>query len=110
MTKMKTKNVIPFTALLMAGFMGSCSNAMDPSLSSGKLSTDNSITVASSMSKSDKNNPKNGALQVVNLGVSGEFVILSKSGITDVYKSAVTGDVGTSPITGAAIKLACDEV
>jgi len=105
---MKIKNLIPFTALFMVGFMGSCSDAMDPSLASGKFSTDNSATVA--MSKSNKNNPKGGDLQVVNLGVSGEFVILSKSGITDVYKSAVTGDIGTSPITGAAITLACDEV
>ena len=101
---MKIKNFIPFTALFMVGFMGSCSNAMDPSLASGKLSKDNSATV------SNNNKPKGGALQVVNLGVSGEFVILSKSGITDVYKSAVTGDIGTSPITGAAIKLACNEV
>jgi hypothetical protein len=31
------------------------------------------------------------------------FAILSKTGITDVYKSDVTGDVGASPITGAAI-------
>jgi hypothetical protein len=46
----------------------------------------------------------------VNLGVAGEFVILSKSGITDVYKSDVTGDIGTSPITGAAIHLECSEV
>ena len=37
-------------------------------------------------------------------------MILSKSGITDVYKSAVTGDIGTSPITGAAIHLTCAEV
>ncbi len=46
----------------------------------------------------------------VNLGMAGNFVILSKSGITDVYKSAVTGDIGTSPITGAAILLKCSEV
>ncbi len=49
-------------------------------------------------------------LQAVNLGLAGEFTILSKSGITDVYKSSVTGDVGTSPITGAAIGLTCTEV
>jgi len=36
--------------------------------------------------------------------------ILSKSGITDVYKSTVTGDIGTSPITGAAIGVTCAEV
>jgi hypothetical protein len=47
---------------------------------------------------------------VVNLGVAGDFAILSKSGITDVYKSVVTGDIGSSPITGAAIHLTCAEV
>ncbi len=47
----------------------------------------------------------------VNLGAAGNFVILSKSGITDVPISAVTGNVGTSPITGAAIAgLTCKEV
>ncbi len=46
----------------------------------------------------------------VNLGSAGTFAILSQSGITDVYRSAVVGDVGTSPITGAALLLACDEV
>ncbi len=49
-------------------------------------------------------------LAVVNLGIAGNFTILSKSGITDVYKSTVTGDIGTSPITGAAIGLTCTEV
>jgi hypothetical protein len=46
----------------------------------------------------------------VDLGSAGSFVILSKSGITDVYPSAIVGNVGTSPITGAALLLACDEV
>ena len=46
----------------------------------------------------------------VRLGASGTFAILSKSGITDVYASAVKGDVGTSPITGAALLLSCGEV
>ena len=41
----------------------------------------------------------------VNLGAAGTFAILSKSGITDVYPSVVTGDVGTTPITGAALLL-----
>ncbi|MBU4226550.1 MAG: DUF3494 domain-containing protein [Chloroflexi bacterium] len=43
--------------------------------------------------------------------MAGSFVILSKSGITNVPTSAITGDVGTSPITGAAISgLDCVEV
>jgi len=46
----------------------------------------------------------------IGLGTAGNFAILSKSGITDVYASAITGNVGTSPITGAALLLTCDEV
>jgi hypothetical protein len=46
----------------------------------------------------------------VDLGSAGSFSILSKSGITDVYRSAIVGDVGTSPITGAALLLTCEEV
>lgn len=46
----------------------------------------------------------------VSLGTSGNFAILSKTGITDVYASAITGNVGTSPITGAALLLTCGEV
>src|SRR5450432_3728316 len=46
----------------------------------------------------------------VNLGTAGKFVILSKSGITDVPTSTVTGNVGTSPISGAADHLTCTEV
>ena len=46
----------------------------------------------------------------VRLGTAGTFAILSKTGITDVYASAIVGDVGTSPITGAALLLTCGEV
>ena len=46
----------------------------------------------------------------VDLGTAGTFAILSKTGVTDVYASAVTGNVGSSPITGAAILLTCTEV
>ncbi|MBC7763864.1 MAG: DUF3494 domain-containing protein, partial [Candidatus Saccharibacteria bacterium] len=46
----------------------------------------------------------------VALGVAGTFAILSETGVTDVPSSAVTGNVGSSPITGAAILLTCPEV
>lgn len=46
----------------------------------------------------------------VSLGTAETFAILSQSGITDVYRSAVVGDIGTSPITGAALLLTCGEV
>jgi hypothetical protein len=46
----------------------------------------------------------------VALGTAAPFAILTKSGITDVPSSAINGDVGASPITGAAIHLTCPEV
>jgi hypothetical protein len=48
--------------------------------------------------------------KTVQLGVASQFVILSQSGITDVPTSVVTGNVGVSPITGAADHLTCAEV
>src|SRR6202030_3844615 len=46
----------------------------------------------------------------VSLGKAAMFAILTKSGITDVFASAINGDVGASPITGAAIHLTCAEM
>ncbi|MEJ0047344.1 MAG: ice-binding family protein [Rhodospirillales bacterium] len=46
----------------------------------------------------------------VNLRSAGRFVILSKSGIADVPKSTITGNIATSPITGAADHVSCTEV
>ncbi len=46
----------------------------------------------------------------VNLASAGDFTVLSKSGVTDVFKTSINGNVGTSPITGAAIGLTCAEV
>jgi hypothetical protein len=39
----------------------------------------------------------------VNLGTAGNFVILAKSGVSTVPPSAVTGDIGVSPIKSTAI-------
>jgi hypothetical protein len=46
----------------------------------------------------------------VDLGAAGNFAILAQSAITDVPSSAITGDVGLSPGTGAGIGLTCPEV
>jgi hypothetical protein len=50
--------------------------------------------------------------QPVDLGTAGNFVILSKTGITEANPSSthITGNIGTSPITGAAITLDCSEM
>jgi len=44
------------------------------------------------------------------LGTTQGFAILSETGITDVPTSAIVGNVGVSPITGAANHLTCSEV
>ncbi|MFT4664359.1 MAG: hypothetical protein ACI9XB_001303 [Gammaproteobacteria bacterium] len=80
--------------LLIVGLLSSCQKETD-SLSSA-LPIENSA--------------ENRASSEVNLGLAGEYAILSKTGITDVFPSAIKGDIGSSPITGAAILLTCPEV
>ncbi len=46
----------------------------------------------------------------VNLRTAGSFVILAQSQTTNVPTSAVTGDVGLSPASGAFIGLTCAQV
>ena len=97
---MKLKNVLPIIAMLLVGFMFGCSKDLNP----------NSSAVVPSTVKTADLQLKGAVLGAVNLGVAGNFVILSKTGITSVYKSTITGDIGTSPITGAAMVLSCGEV
>ena len=94
---MKIRNLLPIAAISLVMLMGSCNKdeIKNPTIPAGGNSPHYSSGTG---------------LEAVNLGFSGEFVILSQSGITDVYKSTIIGDVGTSPITGAALLLACDEV
>ncbi len=103
--KMKTKIFLPILTILSAVLVIGCDSLnVDPSPSrSSESSFSADQNLASGLLP-------NGSLAGVNLGVAGNFVILSKSGITDVYKSDITGDVGTSPITGAALLLSCSEV
>jgi hypothetical protein len=99
---MKLKRVLPIIAMLLVVLMGSCQKDQGPDLSSSSSGMASAITPDALLIVKP--------LAVVNLRVAGNFVILSKSGITDVYKSAITGDVGSSPITGAAILVRCTEV
>ena len=46
----------------------------------------------------------------IDLRSAGTFALLTKTGITNVYASVINGNVGTSPITGAAIDLTCGEI
>jgi hypothetical protein len=104
----KMKNLLTGVALAAAAFITGCSNpGMDPTPSGANANQFNASDDNLAMT-SDSN--AGSTLAIVNLGVAGNFAILSKSGITDVYKSDITGDVGTSPITGAALLLSCSEV
>ena len=121
---MKLKTLLPVAALLLLISMGSCSKDAATS-SSSVATTANQLTLKSSdaghrsnLDSKDHSTgggtvtpPVTGAQQAaVNLGLASNFAILSKTGVTDVYKSTITGDVGASPITGAAILVRCTEV
>jgi len=98
----KLKNGLPIVAMLLIGLMSGCNKDKDSSFYSAMSSGD----------KAGANQLKSAtlALPLVNLGTASDFAILSKAGITNVYKSAITGDIGSSPITGAAILVSCAEV
>lgn len=98
---MKLNKLLPVAAMLIAVLMGSCEKAQNT-----LTPVDNTSMVKSK----EHSKPGSGSLKAVDLGMAGNFVILSKSGITNVYKSAITGDIGASPITGAAILVTCAEV
>jgi hypothetical protein len=99
-TKMKLNLMFPVAAMLLVVLMGSCKKDLETQPASDPNSAEKSLAFR----------PQPEALKVVNLGVAGNFAILSKSGVTDVYKSTITGNVGSSPITGAAILVTCTEV
>lgn len=89
--------------LLIVGLFSSCQKETD-SLSSApsieESSIDNSSIGISANTRASS----------VELGLAGKYAVLSKTGVTDVYPSVIVGDVGASPITGAAILVTCTEV
>lgn len=55
--------------------------------------------------------PISGASKGVNLSTAEDFVILSKTGITNVPVADITGSIGASPITAAAMdNVTCAEI
>ena len=81
-------------AFLLAAFVAACSP-------DGNGVTD---TMSGIRDRSPRNtgSPLTGTGSV-NLGASGEFVILAKSGISTVPQSVVTGNIGVSPIARGGI-------
>jgi len=95
---MKTKNLLTTLALVVVVLMSSCTENPDASLNPTDMENNSAVYQRPT------------TLAGVNLGMAGYFVILTKTGVTNVYKSTITGDVGSSPITGAATLLTCPEV
>ena len=60
-------------------------------------------TLGLAVALSSLNQPALAAQAPVNLGSAGNYVILTKSGISTVPPCAVTGDLGASPIDSTAI-------
>ena len=109
---MKFKIILPALAFVFIGLFSSCEkDELNDNSADMKASAENSVDLSSDISSKKLGDTKEqGTLKVVNLGVAGDFAILTKTGITSVYKSSITGDIGTSPITGAAMVLDCGEV
>ena len=105
---MKLKKLLPMSAMLLL-VVASCSKETSTSLSPIKASAVQLTNNSDATLKSRPSKVANG-IATVNLGLAGDYVILSKTGITDVYKSTITGDIGASPISGSAILVKCDEV
>lgn len=96
---MKLEKVLPIAAILLGVILGGCQKNMNTNPPSEMASTKSSVASSTKLQQGR-----------INLGVAGNFVILSKSGITSVYKSTITGNIGTSPITGASMVIRCPEV
>lgn len=113
---MKLTNILPITALLIVTLIGSCTKEAATTGSSLSNTSSQQISKSGVLSTTKDANgktvtpPTTGSQKAIDLGVAGNFVILSKTGITDVYKSTITGNIGASPITGAAILVKCTEV
>ena len=96
--KLKTLSIVPIAAIFMlaAGPTGVSAATGTPEAASVLPSTTSAVAAV--------------VREPVDLGTAGNFAILTKSGVTDVPSSAITGDVGASPINGAAVGLSCTEV
>jgi hypothetical protein len=98
---MKNRNFIAAIALLVVTVTASCNKDQAPLIIEKDLNTSDAQDDAAEARMHRKK---------VDLGSAATFVILSKTGITDVFPSAITGNIGSSPITGATIHLTCTEV
>ena len=65
----------------------------------GRALSEKSITMSSTTIQASSTI----VLETINLGTAGDFVVLTKKGVATTGTSDVNGDMGTSPLTSAAI-------
>ncbi len=106
---MRKNKLFPIIATLLVVLMSSCDQNNDAQTPVAKAA-EISILEKSIALSTDKVSSERNTLEAVNLRIASDFTILSKTGITSVYKSTITGDIGTSPITGASLVLDCEEI
>ena len=89
---MKIFKLIPILGMLSIGVLFSCESENET------FDTMDADNVADNTASTLNQNPNK-----VDLGEAGKYAILSKSGVTNVPPSAITGDMGVSPIAQTAI-------
>lgn len=102
------------SAFLLTAFVAGCGGGGDAAVATGATGSGSSGSSGSVTSPGVTGAGGAGATgrgpAPVNLRSAANFAILAQSAITNVPTSAVTGDVGLSPGTGAAIGLTCAQV
>jgi hypothetical protein len=103
---MKLIKIVPIFVILLIGVVYSCDSDME------FIEEANSINNIDQRPERTKIPSEGGGVNpnLINLGTAENFAILSKTGITNVTTSSIIGDVGASPITGAALLIDCSEV
>jgi hypothetical protein len=103
---MKLIKIVPILVILLIGVVYSCDSDME------FIEEANSINNIDQRPVRSKDPSGGGGvnLNLVDLGSAENFAILSKTAITNVTTSSIIGDVGASPITGAALLIDCSEV
>ena len=87
-------------AMLVFGLMSCNSGTESLEVEEANLTSTQSKSLESTVIRSFTTTPQT---PVVDLGTAGDFTILTKTGVTNVPGSTITGNVGTSPIAQAAI-------
>jgi len=90
----KFLNMMWLMSLLAALFITGCEK--------NDASTSDAASITNGLDKKHNGHP-NGGRTTVNLGLAGNYVILSQSGISTTGTTSVLGNIGVSPIAATAI-------